>query len=664
MLRASCLMWCLSMVTIESEISAQSLFSPRAIGVAASIALARDVREFAANPAGLTGIQDWEITTMTYAPMLSPGYGFVFGGVSVGKRFLENNALGLQYSPGSSLDFVLPSAARFTQTTTPVSIDTRIRYEDPLSLGYGVKVSNPLSIGVSARLKREDLTNTQLVLDTAFVVSENEYKADAWVFDVGCLWSAQSGITLSAVVRNLFSIGEGGLPSEFQNFALSRQRDLEIGCAYSFDRVQLAVQASTAKHGTIGYEWSVTPALTLRDGLYFDDMESPFVYGFSAGVGFSLGLVEADASYISFFNKSERRGATALGSFDAGRIRDIDLNPYTSDRLSFSLKAVLGNIRESLARIESVEMLGGIYPSSYETLAYQPVGKVRIRNISRKPIQAKASFFVERYMDAPTETPQVYLNPDEEQVIPLTAVFNELVRRIPRMTIYEGRVSVSATPAREYDDTFQTRVLIHGKNDWDGDVRSLRYFVTPDDPAVIRYSREVLLQQRDTLAAVPPNLEKFYKAKILFRSFAGKIIYVNDPKQSADYVQYPAETLQLRGGDCDDMTVCFSSLLNSIGISTAFVDVAPPDRAGESHIYLLFDTGLSPEFGKRISENPKRYLVRKNPHGVDTMWIPVETTVIMRGFDEAWTSGAQEYFDDTEIGLGLVKGWVKILDVY
>lgn len=657
-------MWCLSMVTITSEISAQSLFSPRAIGVAASIVLAKDARGLAANPAGLTGIQDWEITTMTYAPLLAPGTGFVFGGVSVGKRVLENNAVGLQYAPGTSLEFVLPSTARFAQATTPVLIDARIKYEEHLSLGYGVKVSELLCVGVSGRLRREDLTNTQLVLDTTFVVSEKEYKAGAWLFDVGCLWRARSSMTLSAVVRNMFSIGDGELPSEFQSFALSRQRDLEIGCAYSFDRFDLAVQAGTAKQGAIGYEWSVMPTLILRNGLYFDNAESPFVYAFSAGVGVSLGFVEADASYISFFNKNERRGSTALASFDAGRIHDIALNPYTSDRLSLSLKAVLGNVRESLARIESVEMLGGIYPSSYETLAYQPVGKVRVRNISSKPIQAKASFYVEKYMDAPTETPQVYLNPDEEQAIPLTAVFNELVKRIPRMTIYEGMVSVSAAPAREYDDTFQTRVLIHGKNDWDGDVRSLRYFVTPDDPAVIRYSRDVLLQNRDMLAAVPPDLERFHKAKVLFRSFSGKIIYVNDPKQSADYVQYPAETLQLQGGDCDDMTVCFSSLLNSIGISTAFVDVAPPDRTGDSHIYLLFDTGLAPEFGKNISDNPKRYLVRKNPRGVDTIWIPVETTVITRGFDEAWTSGAQEYFDDTEVGLGLAKGWVKILDVY
>jgi hypothetical protein len=128
-------------------------------------------------------------------------------------------------------------------------------------------------------------------------------------------------------------------------------------------------------------------------------------------------------------------------------------------------------------------------------------------------------------------------------------------------------------------------------------------------------------------------------------------------------VQYPAETLRLRGGDCDDMTVCFSSLLSSVGISTAFVDVLPPESPGKAHVYLMFDSGLDPRFGASISENSKRYIVRRNRAGVESIWIPIETTVIAQGFEAAWTAGAQSYFDDAEVGLGLARGWVRILDV-
>jgi hypothetical protein len=188
--------------------------------------------------------------------------------------------------------------------------------------------------------------------------------------------------------------------------------------------------------------------------------------------------------------------------------------------------------------------------------------------------------------------------------------------------------------------------------------------VTPDDPGVIRYTRDVLLMYKDSLNNAGPELETFRKAGILFNTFADKLVYVNDPRQSGDYVQYPSETLQLRGGDCDDMTTCFSSLLNSVGVSTAFVDVIPPEDSSKSHIYLLFDTGLGPKYGNAISMNAKRYVIRRNQKGLETIWIPVETTVITRGFEAAWSQGAQEYYDDVEVGLGLIRGWVKIVDVY
>jgi hypothetical protein len=100
-----------------------------------------------------------------------------------------------------------------------------------------------------------------------------------------------------------------------------------------------------------------------------------------------------------------------------------------------------------------------------------------------------------------------------------------------------------------------------------------------------------------------------------------------------------------------------------VGISTAFVDVVPPASPERSHIYLLFDSGLKPEFGDGISDNPKRYVVRKGRNGTETIWIPIEPTVVARGFEEAWTAGAQEYFDEVQLGLGLAKGWVRILDV-
>jgi hypothetical protein len=134
--------------------------------------------------------------------------------------------------------------------------------------------------------------------------------------------------------------------------------------------------------------------------------------------------------------------------------------------------------------------------------------------------------------------------------------------------------------------------------------------------------------------------------------------------QTADYVQYPVETLKIRGGDCDDMTVCFASLLSSVGIGTAFVDVVPPGHPEKAHVYLLFDSGVPPSLGGMISSNEKRFVTRRSKSGDETLWIPVETTVVTKGFEQAWEQGARQFFEDVEVQLGLIRGWVTIVDVY
>ncbi len=51
-----------------------------------------------------------------------------------------------------------------------------------------------------------------------------------------------------------------------------------------------------------------------------------------------------------------------------------------------------------------------------------------------------------------------------------------------------------------------------------------------------------------------------------------KIVYVSDPRASVEYVQFPEQTFELKGGDCDDLSVAYCSILESVGIQTALVD--------------------------------------------------------------------------------------------
>jgi hypothetical protein len=655
---------------VESVTYSQSLFSPRAIAIGAYGPLVNDTRSFTDNPAGIVEMRDWDLSVATYLPTGQKSSGFVFQGISLGKKLFDDAAVALQYSQGSALEFVIP--ATFVRLdSAPVSVDKRIQYDEPFAAAVAYKPAEGFSVGISGRLLKQKITDTQyqLVVDSTGggfkVLPDKISEIDVTNFDIGLRWKPTDIIGLSVVGRNIVRLESGTFPDDLESYELSDKKFLDVGASVVLGSVvTVSVQYSTANEGAVGGEWLPGSGLAIRTGLYMSGDGSPFVSAIGAGIGWRYKFFTADAAYLGFTSQADRSGTSLVGQFEPSSITRMGLNAYTGDRVQLSLTMIFGNVRTSLANIEGVEMLGGIYPSAYEASAYRPIGKARVKNVSDQPIEARVRFYIERYMDDPTESQPVHILSGETQEIPITAVFNDQVKRVEQMIVREGSVYVSATPAEEYDDKYAMPVLIHGRNDWDGSVYSLRYFVTPNDPTVIRYTRDILLHDRDSLNKVSPDIEPFTKAKILFNAFAGKLVYINDPKQSADNVQYPSETLQLRGGDCDDMTTCFSSLLNSVGISTAFVDVIPPEDSSKSHIYLMFDSGLNPKFGDTISSNAKRYVTRKNAKGLETVWIPIETTVMSRGFDAAWSQGAQQYFDDVEVGLGLIKGWVKIVDVY
>ncbi|MEJ2628281.1 MAG: hypothetical protein P8078_06975, partial [bacterium] len=110
------------------------------------------------------------------------------------------------------------------------------------------------------------------------------------------------------------------------------------------------------------------------------------------------------------------------------------------------------------------------------------------------------------------------------------------------------------------------------------------------------------------------------------------------------------------------LVILYSSLLEGIGINTAFIDVKDPQKE-LAHLYMMFDTGLPPEKGFLLSSNKKRYVIRQNHYGKNTIWIPVETTLIDYNFEEAWKQSALQYLQQAILRKGDIRGWVQVIDV-
>lgn len=646
---------------------AQHLSSARGIGIGAYSSLVNDLSALDWNPAGLVHVRDWEITGTNYlwSGSSSGSNGLVFQSTGVTKRFMEQHSVAMRYAPTISMEFVVPSMFTLNGSGQSVSFDKRIQYNERYALGYAYRTSPTVSFGVSARFLQEQVTDTEpfILQDTVARIRTLDYSADSWNVDLGLLWEPEPEWKVGFVVKNLFKIRESELPQNILSFALRTTKTMRAGVSYSPSRpLWLSFDIDSEKQAAAGFEWSIAENMYLRQGTYFGKSDGPFVQALSAGLGWTYESARFDLSYVHFTNQ-ENRSSVRFEDFVSDGIKDIGFNQFSPSQLSLSVSVALGRTREMLARIENVEILDEVYPSSYYVHAYRPLGKALVRNISRSPIQARIGFYASRFMDSPTLTEAYYIAPNSSREVPFKAVFNDAIRSVSTMILQAGDVFVKAATAEDYDDKVQTSLIIRGRNDWDGNVISLRAFVTPDDPDILKYTRTVLSNYKDSLASLPKELEHLQSAKWLFNEFASRLVYVNDPRGSKDRVQYPSETLSLRGGDCDDMSVSFATMLSSIGVATAFVDVIPPNRPDEGHIYLLFDTGVPAAQASIVSTNPKRYVLRKNENGQETVWIPLETTAITSGFQKAWEVGAKEYYEEVEMGLGLIRGWVRIVDV-
>ncbi len=633
--------------------------------MAAATANTVDINSLDWNPASLIFISDWRLDITNFINPSIINSGLSFHNFGIAKKFADKHTIAVKYSPGSFLEFLIPSTITFFDSEdNPIlaNFDKKISYNQTYSLGYGSKILNDFAIGVSARFYEINISDTKYSLDTNNIIKSQifDYTSTQWSVDLGGIYELNQNLNLGFIFKNIFVIRESELNENLKDYQLTLPKVLRFGLSYKTENNFLfAFDLDTKKNLNFGIELPALSFSKFRTGIY----SSNFNKFDAAAIG--LGLVyqnfQFDLSYLKFINQNNRRGISNLQSFYESNLLDLDYNLFTPDRISFSIGIKLGKIKEQLVKIEYVEIFGEVYPSAYHTYAFRPIGKARIKNISSKPVEAKISFYIKDFMNEPTQTKPIKLLSGESSEVPIFAIFNKAIQFVKTFSIHDGNIFVYAEPTNDFDDRYQTPVIIRGRNDWNGDVSQLRYFITPDDPEVLKFSRNTI--QKNKVGDVNSKLSKFENAKIIFDELSKFITYINDPNQSTDFVQYPAETLNLHGGDCDDITVCYSALLESIGIKVALIDVVPPDNPKNAHIYLMFDTELFAEDAHLISDNSKKYIIRKNSDGKESIWIPIETTLISKGFMEAWNYAATEYFNEALINNGLSKGWIRIVDL-
>lgn len=280
-----------------------------------------------------------------------------------------------------------------------------------------------------------------------------------------------------------------------------------------------------------------------------------------------------------------------------------------------------------------------IFPVSFAWYEKNAVAMLRVTNDEPNTISnIQLSFQLERYMNQPSVFASVQsLRPGESYEVPVKALFNESMLDLTENVVATAQlIAEYRSLGVQKSSTFHTQMAVSHRNalSWDDDRRAAS-FVSPRDSAAVYFARSVSsaampVQNR----SVPQNVRL---AAALFETLRlYGISYIIDPSSSyvalsenaveQDTLNYPYETLLYRGGDCDDLSILFASMLEVLNIESAFITIP-------GHIYTAFDIGDG-EWQKE-SEDVIEYNGKR--------WFPVEITVPDRGFAEACRIGGRQW---------------------
>jgi hypothetical protein len=615
---------------------------------------------YESNPSNYFNVNDWGIS-LQYGAEFSGSVSSSLYLLAISKK-LSNHSLSARYTPGYQKEFFFATGESIIiNDTTTQSLEASYTYKELFGLGYSYKFNKQFNLGLTVRFFEQDF-NQQIVKpvfgDTLYLVQESlAEKINFWKADLGIDYILNDKLQIRLASINLLNFGDNPTIEEFAGFEMKQERGAFIAASYfPFDFFNLnliyettsSFQFSAAGHAN-NFIYGVTA--------FHDYYQEPYIAGLIPVFGYRTDLFEILLSGVTYF--SERNTDASFSQFYEEGIDNIINNRYSFDKIVISLAVNINSTPEKKVELIDVEIVREIYPTFYDMYLDQPFAYGKVVNISTEQVNVTPSVYIEGMTEDKIDSPQMLIEPGDTATVPFYLIIPEKYNLDKANLSYaDFYVTVSSN---QPDDQLQKASLINSVNAWDGNVVNLRYFINKEMNYSMSYAKSVLSENKTMLDSLPAAMYEFEKAKILFNDFVRKMVYVSDPRASVEYVQFPKQTFELKGGDCDDLSVAYCSVLESVGIQTALVDYK--SNGDLRHVNVLFNTKLSPSDARSITNNDSKYFLRKNEQGKDEIWIPVETTSLT-DFNEAWNLGVEKFNREAIDELGIASGKVEIVDVY
>lgn len=615
------------------------------------------------NSQNFVRIKDW-LFSLTYGAEHSTKTSSYLYQISAYKSF-DNHLFNFRYSPGIQKEFLFSTGqAIVLNDSNSQSLKADYIYKELFGFAYTHTFNEKFNAGFNIWFFNQNFTQEVIkpvFSDSNYLMIETEKdEIDLWKADLNLAYKFSDIFSAQISSINLLTSENNPLYDYNRNYLLKNKRGISLGISY---------KPFNSSGINFNYESDNSFAFSVNQVLSFDfakigfslsanhdEIQTPFINSLVPTVVYSTDLFDVIISAVKYFE--ERKAVSSFSKFSESGIKNILHNQFSFDRINFTVNFKLNTKIEQRIKILDVQIRKDIFPALNEEYLNEPFAFAKVVNLTDKILTLKPAVKIVGLNKEAVQIGSYQITAFDTSEIPVYAFIPEY-SEISKTELSYAEVSVYTT-SEQADDAAQKPVLLNNMNSWDGQVKNLRYFIKHNLSNSQNYARQIISLHKSELDTIPTALSDFYRTKLIFNSFIKNMTYISDPRIKWDFVQYPSETLKLKGGDCDDLSVLFSSLLESIGIETALVDYRSRDDV--RHVNVLVNTKLSPQQALLITENDTKYFIRKNQFGNDEVWIAVETTSLT-DFDTAWNLGSEIFNDEALNKMGLLNGNVQIIDV-
>jgi formylglycine-generating enzyme required for sulfatase activity/tetratricopeptide (TPR) repeat protein len=368
------------------------------------------------------------------------------------------------------------------------------------------------------------------------------------------------------------------------------------------------------------------PFVTAKAGIYFP-LGPKLDLGMGGGYRYLEGLYDSVWAIVGF---RFRRAAQQKQEPITPSIRPTPLQTEVEEKEQPKMRDLVFN---------------QIFPIFYSYYEDHPVGTVVVANTLDEPMtDVSVKMYVADYMNAAMECGTIRsLDSGAKEQIELTALFTSEMLDITEGTKVSAELTLEYTAGGErYSETHVEGMRIEYRNamTWDDD-RKAAAFVTAKDPRVQALSKNIAGMIGGGEFKIPKNLGMAIAFHEALRNIG--MSYVVDPYTpyeelsestlQVDYLQFPRESLEYRAGDCDDLSILYSAMLESVGIETAFITTP-------GHIYTAFALDIEPATSRNLFVNQNDFIYQNGK-----TWVPVEVTALDESFLGAWQLGAKQWWE-------------------